>query len=108
MSAFHQFDAFTDGGMRRDAIEIAELINSHAQSDKNLGLGRTRDATSDQIVELGLIAEASEDDLGSEAGIARVKLCGPLEQEVRSIAALVDFPENVEGDLARGGDQVLF
>ncbi len=94
--------------MRRDAIQIAELINAHAKSDANFRIGRARNAASDQIIELGLIAEASEDDLGSEAGIARVELGGTLEQEVGSIAALVDFAENIEGDLARGGDQVLF
>jgi hypothetical protein len=33
---------------------------------------------------------------------------GALQQKVRSVAAVVDFLENLEGDLARGGDQVLF
>ena len=82
VSALHQFDAFTDGGMRRDAIEIAELINAHAKSDADFRIGRARNAASDQIIELGLIAEASEDDLGGEPGIARVELGGPLEQKV--------------------------
>ncbi len=108
VSTLYQLDAFTDGGMRRDAIEITELINSHAQSDLDFRIGRTGDAASDQIIELGLIAEASEDDLGCETGIARVELGGPLQQEVGSIATLVDLAENIEGDLARGGDQVLF
>ena len=102
VSALHQLDAFTDGGMRRDAIEIAKLINAHPQSDANFRVGRTRNAASDQIIELGLIAEASEDDLGSEAGIARIELGGPLEQEVGSIATQVDSAENIEGGLARG------
>ena len=75
---------------------------------RNFRIGRTRNAASDQIIELGLIAEASKDDLGGKAGIARVELGGTLEQKVGSVAALVDFAENVEGDLARGRDQVLF
>ncbi len=108
MNALHQLHAFAYGGVRRDAIEIAELINAHAQSDLDFGVGRARDAASDQIIELGLIAEASKDDLRGEAGIARIELGGTLEQQVGSIATLVDFAENVEGDLARGGDQVLF
>ena len=108
MSALHQLHAFTDGGMRRNAIEITELINAHAQSDLNFRIGWTRNAASDQIVELGLIAEASKDDLGGEAGIARVEWGGTLEQEVGSIAALLDFAENIEGDLSSRGDQVLF
>ncbi len=88
--------------MRRNAIQIAELINAHAQGDLDFGIGRTRDTASDQIIELGLVAEASEDDFRSEAGIARIELGGALEQEVGSIAAQVDFAENIEGDLARG------
>jgi hypothetical protein len=108
VSPLHQLHAFADSGMRRDAIQIAELINAHAQRDTDFGIGRTRDAASDQIIELGLIAETPEDDLGGEAGIARVELSGALEQQVGSIATLVDFAENVESDLARGRDQVLF
>ena len=88
--------------MRRNAIQIAQLINAHAQSDLNFGLGRTRNAASDQIIELGLIAKTSEDDLRSEAGIARIELGGALEQQVGSIAAEVNFAENIEGGLARG------
>ena len=106
--AFHQLHAFADGGVRRDAIEIAELINSHAKRDDDFRVGWTRYTASDQKIELGLIAETSEDDLGREAGIARVELAGTLQQKIGSVAALVDFAKNVEGDLARGGDQVLF
>jgi hypothetical protein len=108
VDTLHQFHAFSDGGMRRNAIEITELINAHAQGDLNFGIGRTRNTASDQIVELGLIAEASKDDLGGEAGIARVEWGGTLEQEVGSVPALLDFAENVEGDLSSGGDQALF
>ena len=108
VNALYQFHAFPDGGMRRNAIEIAKLINAHAKSDLDVGIGRARDAASDQIIQLGLIAQASEDDLGGEAGIARIEWRGALEQEVGGIAALLDLAENIEGNLARGGDQVLF
>ena len=99
--ALHQFDAFADGGMRRDAIEITQLIDAHAESDADFGLGRARNAASDQIIELRLIAEASEDDFGGEAGIARFELRRALQKKVGCIAALLDFAENIEGDLAR-------
>ena len=33
--AFHQFDAFVKGGAMRDAVEIAELIESEAQGDQD-------------------------------------------------------------------------
>ena len=65
--------------MRGDAIEIAELINAHPKSDADFRIGRTGDAAGDQIIELGLIAEASEDDFGSQAGVAGIELGGTLE-----------------------------
>lgn len=102
MRALHQLHALAHRGMRRNTIQIAKLINAHAQSDLNFGLGRARDAASDQIIELRLVAEASEDDLRSEAGIARIELGGALEQQVGSIAAEVNFAEHIEGGLARG------
>ena len=99
--ALHQFDAFADGGMRRDAIEIAQLVDAHAQSDADFGLRRARDTASDQIVELGLVAEASEDDFRGEAGVARIELRRALQKKIGSIAPLLDFAEDVESDLAR-------
>ena len=39
VNALHQLHAFADGGMRRNAIQIAELINAHAQSDLTSGSG---------------------------------------------------------------------
>jgi nucleoside-diphosphate-sugar epimerase len=104
----HQFDAFADGGVRRDAIEVAQLVDAHTECDADFGLGRSRNTASDQVIELGLIAEASEDYFGGERGVARIEMRGALQQKVRSVAAVVDFLENLEGDLARGGDQVLF
>ena len=103
----HQLDTFADGGVWRDAIEITQLINAHAKSNEYFRLGRARDAACNQVIELGLEAETAEDNLGGETGIPRVKLRGTLEEQVRSIAAVVNFSEDFEGDLARGGDQLL-
>lgn len=108
MRALHQFDAFADGSVWGNAIEIAELIDAHAKGDADFDVGRTRNTAGDQIIELRLIAEASEDNLGREACVARVELGGALEEQVGCIAALVDLAKHVESDLARGGDQVLF
>ena len=106
--ALHQLNAFADGGVRRDAIEIAQLVDAHAESDADLVVKRARCAQGDQIIELGLVAEASEDNFGGERGVARVEMRAALQQKVRSVTAVVDFLENIESDLARGGDQVLF
>ena len=101
MRALHQFNAFAHGSVRRDAIEIAQLVNAHAESDADFGLGRTRNAAGDQIIELRLEAEASENDFRGEAGVARVELRRTLQKKIGSIATLVDFAENIEGYLAR-------
>jgi hypothetical protein len=108
VGSLHQLDALADRGMRRDSIQIAQLIDAHAQGDTNFGLWRARNASGDQVIELGLMAQASEDDLSGKTRIARVERNGALEQKIRGIATLVDFAENIEGDLARGRDQVLF
>ena len=70
----------------------------------DLGIGRARDKAADQMVELRLIAQASENDFGSEPGIAGIERSRVLEQQVGCIAALGNFLEYVEGDLARAAD----
>ena len=87
-SALDQLDAFADGGVRRDSIQIAKLVDAHAQSDADFGIERARDEAADQMIELGLIAKASEDDFGSQPGIAGVELGGVFEQQVGRVAAL--------------------
>ena len=108
MRALHQLHAFSNSGVGRDAIEIAKLIDAHAESDADFRVGWARDTARDQVIELGLIAEATQHDLVRKTGIARVELRGPRKKQVGSIAALMDLAKNVKGGLARGGDQVLF
>ena len=71
VSALYQLDAFAHRGMGWNAVQIAELIDAHAQRDEHFGIGRTRNAASDQIIELGLITEASKNDFGREAVLSR-------------------------------------
>jgi len=104
----HQLDAFADRGVRGDPIEIAQLVNAHAERDADFEFRLTWDAAGDEVIELGLVAEASVDNFRSQARVAGVELRGALEQKVGGITALVHFSEDVEGNLARGGDQVLF
>ena len=106
--ALDQLDTLAHSGMRRNAIEIAKLINAHAQRDAYFEFGRPWNPATDQIIELGLIAETSEDDLSGEACVSRVELRRTLKQQIRSVATLADLAENVEGGLARGRDHVLF
>ncbi len=47
---------------------------------RDFQLGRSRDTARDQIIELGLIAQASVNNFRSQAGIARVELRGALQK----------------------------
>jgi hypothetical protein len=82
------------------------LVDAHPQYNPNLDIWGTWDKAANEVVELRLIAETSEHDFGSETGVARIQAGGVFQQQVRSIAALSDFVEDVVSDLSRGGDQV--
>src|SRR5437588_3578523 len=96
----HQLDALADGGMGGHAIQMAELIDSHAQCDANFGVERAGGESADEVIELGLVAEAPEDDLAGEAGVARVEWRGLLQQNIGCIAAFDNAAKYVECDLA--------
>ena len=106
MGALHQFDAVLDGGVRRNALQIADLIEPHAQGDahREIELARAAGMVLDQEIELGAIAQYAEDDLRGQPGVARVERSGVGHQEVRGIASRFHFEENVEGEDAGGGD----
>ena len=97
----------TDGGVRGNAFQIAQLIDAHAQRDADFGIADNGQQP-DQVIELRLIAQASEDDFRSQGRVARLEPDGSFEQEVGCEAAFVNFAKNVERDLARGGQQILF
>jgi hypothetical protein len=56
------------------------------------------------VIELGLIAKASENDFRGEAGIAGIQLVRAFQQEVGCVAAGIDLAEDIEGDLAGAGN----
>jgi hypothetical protein len=84
------------------------LIDADPQGDSNVDVESAGSEQADQVIELGLIAEASEDDFRCEAGIAGAEFDGMLEKKVGCIAAIVDLHEYVKRDLACGRDQVSF
>ncbi len=61
----------------------------------------------DQEVQLRPIAKHAEDDLGSEAGIARIERRRAREQQVRSVAARLYFQQDLERGDAGWGWQCL-
>ena len=85
--------------MRRHARQVAHLVNRHPQRDPNLGIEPRRRASRkfrNQEIELPLVAQRTEHDLGGEAGIARIEPDRAREQQVGSIPAALDEPQDVK------------
>ena len=106
MRPLHQFHAVLDGGVRRNALQIADLVDAHAQRDAHLEIELARPAgmVLDQEIELGAVAQHAEDDLRRQPGIAGVERGGVGQQEVRGIAPRLHFHQNVERQKPGGGD----
>jgi hypothetical protein len=60
------------------------------------------------MIELGLIAQASENDFGTQAGVPRGKLGRPGHQQIARISAVMHSVEHVERNLASRGYQLPF
>lgn len=105
---FDEFDTFDNGGVRGDAGKVEELVEADAEGDADFGVkAGFGSAEVDEVVELGLVAEGSEDDLGGETGVAGVEGCGGGAEEVGGPGAGVDAKEDIEGGAAgrRDGGQ---
>jgi len=91
--------------MRRYTVQIAELINPHAQRDPDLRVEFQRPSSREvrrQIIKLTLVTEAPKYDDLREPGIS---LGEPLRfeaQEIRSIAAGVDALEHTKSNFTGG------
>jgi len=100
----NQFDAVGDRGVGGDAVEIAQLEDAHAEGDAHfiieLGLLSTGEML-DEVIELGLISQAAEDDAFGEGEIARVARFAA--KQVGGISAAVDALEHSESDFAGRG-----
>ena len=104
MGELHQFDTFGDGSVRRDAVQIAQLKDAHAERDPDffveLGL-LTAGEDVDQVIQLRLISQAAEDDAFCQGEIALV--AGLAAKQVGGISALMHALEHTEGDIAGRG-----
>ena len=74
----------------------------------DLGIERPRHEATNQMVELRLIPQTSEDNFGSQAGIPGIQRGSVPEQQIGCIAALGDFVEYVESNLPRRRYQIPF
>lgn len=87
-AAFGKLDAFTDGGMGRNAVEEAELVDTEAEREADFGIesgGFAAGEVADEEIELSLMAKGSEDELGGESGVSGVELGGGGEEQIRGI-----------------------
>ena len=104
MGALDQLDAFGHRGVRRDAIEIAQLKDAHAERDAHfvveLGLLAAGEDV-DQVIQLRLISQAAKYDAFGQCEIARVARFAA--EQVGGISAAVDALEYSEGYFAGRG-----
>ena len=75
MGLLDQLDTFGDGGVWRNAVEITQLEDAHAEGNSDgvveLGLFAAGEMLY-EVIELGLISQAAEDDAFGQGKIARV------------------------------------
>ncbi|MBV6431381.1 MAG: tRNA 2-thiocytidine biosynthesis protein TtcA [Bryobacteraceae bacterium] len=103
--AFDEFDAFGDGGAGGYAGQVEKLVEADAETDADFGVEADFGyAEGDEVIELSLIAEGSEDDLGGESGIAGIEGGGDGAEEVGGPGSGLDPKENIESGAAGGGD----
>ena len=93
MGSLDQFHAFLDRRVRRDSIQIADLVDAHAQGDADFRIQLALGASgimSDQEVELRLIAEAAEYDRLGERGVSGGERDGRAAQSVGRVGTAVN------------------
>jgi hypothetical protein len=104
---FHQLDALPHGGVRGDAIHIAELVDADAEGAAHQRVELLRVALaemSDQKVELRETPEGSEYDLGGKPGVAGVEAGRGGGEDLGRPSAALDAPEHIEGKPASRRD----
>src|SRR5215813_12216390 len=92
--------------MRRHAFEIADLKNTHPQRDANFRVEAPRAArvNKDKVIELGLVAENTEDDFRSERGIPGIEAGACRVQQIGREGPVLYAQKDVKRHTAGGGD----
>ena len=89
--------------MRRYTFEIVKLQNTHAQGNKHLGV-QLREGTGQvrlqKTIQLRLMAKDPENHLVGQPCILAAKALPSMPQEVRRIAALMNCPQDIKGNIA--------
>ena len=93
--------------MRRNAVQIAQLINAQPQRQLHGRLDIFQLPSRimvNQIIELPLKPQTSKDQLRGKAGVSCVHPRGFFQQQIRCISAACRQVKNVVGNTARGRD----
>ena len=85
--------------MGRNAVEVADLVNTHAQCNPYFGVQAARVRVQiDQMIELELIAQTTEYDFGGQSRVSMFERGGVREEQVGGIRTCFDTAQNIEGD----------
>jgi hypothetical protein len=106
--AFDEFDGVVDGGVGRNALEIAELKNSRAEGEQDGDVQSCRLAAGveqDQVIQLRLVPQTTVNERGGETGIAGCEIVAAVEQGIGCIGALGDCGQNIQGGAASRRNQ---
>lgn len=105
---FDKLDGFHDGGVRRDAREVAELVDAHAK-DEERGVVQDEIAAAGEVldegIELCLVAQDTIDDVVGKAGVAGIERAGKIDEGDVGEGASFNAAEGFKGDAAGGGDR---
>ena len=105
---FASFTSSTDSptaAWAGNPFQVSKLVNPHAQRDADfeIELLLAAGVVVDEVIELRPIAEDTEDDLGREAGVARIEVGGVSEKKFGCPGATFDTAKDFEGDTGGEG-----
>lgn len=102
---FDQFDRLAHGGMGRDPVEEAELVNTQLKGEPDRRIERSGGAGGalvEEKMQLGAAAQNAEDEFGSKARVAGIEGRGPFGQQGGRQSSGLHCQQNFEGGAAGG------
>ena len=104
-SPLHQFDALGHGGVSRNPLQVAQLVDAHAKSQAHFQVqagGPAAREAMDQEIQLRLAPQRAEDDFVRQTGVARIQPAGSRQEQLRGVTAALDGGKYFErGDAGR-------
>jgi hypothetical protein len=101
-----QLHRLADGGVRRNAVKVAQLVDAKVEREAYGFSKRGRIATSevaDEVVELRTPAETALHQFRGQGCVSRLKADGKAVEQIRREGAVVGVAENAKRDASSGG-----